>query len=168
MAALLSPADSEAVELLREVLQEHHPDLVEAGVTINLLFANAKAGADGEVKGPALKLHGYPCLATVKINSLKDRIEGKKDATIELDGDVWHEHAEARKKAIHLVVAREKDGSVKLDDAGRPKLKMRLHDMVVGGFTEVLERHGQEHAGEADHVKALFEQLRQLELFPLG
>jgi hypothetical protein len=169
--ATFTEADHEAKELLVRA-RRRRQDLNDAGVTVKLLFAYARVNDAGEqVGGPALKLHGYPCLATVKINPLKDRVEGKADATITLDADQWPEHGEAEKLSLldheltHLELARTPEGEVRLDDAGRPKLKMRLHDMVIGGFYEVIRRHGEDVAFEGQQYAQMSRALRQQELF---
>lgn len=155
--------------LLEEVAADFHPHLADAGVTVGLLLAVPKEGQEG----PALKLHGYPALAVVKVNSLKDRVEGKPDCTVQLDGEAWKDLPDARRRAVldheltHVVVQRDADGRVKTDDAGRPKLKLRLHDMQVGGFEEVVKRHGAA-AVEADHYAGLHRRMTQLELFAVG
>jgi hypothetical protein len=43
-------------------------------------------------------------------------------------------------------------GDLKVDDAGRPKIKLRKHDLVVGGFAICTHRHG-EKAPEFHHVR---------------
>ena len=49
----------------------------------------------------------------------------------------------------------------KTDDAGRPRLKIRLHDWQLGGFAAVAERHG-EHAPEVVEARKLAERFGQL------
>lgn len=114
------------------------------------------AWSDG---GHAVMLHGYPCAATIKVNTLKDRVQGKGDVTIEIDGESWKDRTEPQQRAVldhelnHLIVKR-KNGEVVLDDQGRPKFDMRLHDLVVGGFAEILKRHGDDALDHAHLVSA--------------
>ena len=152
---LIGPAPGEVRAVLEDVLAEYHPELAEAGVTINLLFANSTGN------GPAVKLHGYPCAAVVKINGLKARVEGVMDATITIDGDAWPDWSTGQRKALidhelyHLELAHDaKTGNYKYDDAGRPKLKMRNHDWQMGGFDAIARRHGQA-AFEVQAVRVL-------------
>lgn len=127
----------------------HYPDLELAEVTISAWFAYAKNDE------PPIKLHGEPCAAIIKINSAKDRMEGKADASMTIDGYRWKNvWTEKQKVGLidheleHVIVCRSKvtkknPVSVILsDDNGRPKLKMRLHDIVMGGFSEIAKRHG--------------------------
>lgn len=154
-------ADREDVALLDEVMREHHPKLVESGVRVGLLYANAPTDEKtGLPKGHALKLHGYPCLAIVRIASVRDRVQGKPDASIELDHDSWPSHSHETKRAIldheltHLVLATDRDGNLKVDDANRPALKMRPHDVICGGFQETALRHGKHAPESQQYVEA--------------
>lgn len=157
-----TPAPEFVHDLINEIKERYHPDLVKAGVTVNALFAYAK-------KGDAVKLHGYPCHAVVKKNSPRDRVQGLCDATITIDQDSWEDLDEAEREALidhelhHLVV--EPIGSIeeeddrgrktvrvvyKTDDAHRPVIRLRLHDWQLGGFRAIAERHG----GSALEVQA--------------
>lgn len=161
--------------LIREIMEEHHPDLVEAGVTVNAVFAYAPLRSDGVPKQPSVKLHGYPCEAVVKINSLKARVEGLADATITFDGHLWggvetaklEPMADDRRKALidhelqHLELKTDGDGNNKRDDLNRPELKMRLHDVEVGWFRAIAERHGKA-AGECRQAAMLVDRKGQL------
>ena len=86
-------------------------------------------------------------MATIKINSYRDRVEGKADVTITIDGHHWDELSDAELAAVldheltHLELVIEEDGSVSRDDIDRPKLRMRKHDFQIGGFNEVAKRH---------------------------
>jgi hypothetical protein len=147
------PAPKSVLALIADRIDSgHYPDLVEAGVTVNALFAFTD-----DPERPAVKLHGYPCAAVIKINSAKDRLEGKSDATITIDGRAWAEEwsddgrvALIEHELQHLIVARSKptkrdpEARVLSDDAGRPKLKMRPHDFQIGGFVSIARRHGDE------------------------
>lgn len=137
-------ADDPIHAMLQEVLEEYHPELVDAGVTIGLYWATSE-----DDESPALKHHGYPAAAVVKIKSdARDRLEGLPDATITIDKDRWDAKDDAWRRSLldhelfHLQVQRDKDDHVKLDDAGRPKLKMRSHDFEVGVFDAIVARHG--------------------------
>jgi hypothetical protein len=125
-------------------------DIREAEVTYDFLMAR-------NPEGPAVKLHGYDCTAIIKINSYKDRVQGKADCTIVVDESEWDRMGREEREGLlhheflHLEVVRDKTkdkktGAVtvhgpKTDDAGRPKLKMRLHDFQVGIFKETAEKY---------------------------
>jgi hypothetical protein len=160
-----SPATSDVTALIRDVIDEHYPDLAEAEVRISAFFA--WPGKDG---GPAVKLHGYPCAAVVKINANpKARMDGLPDATITIDGPDWAGvWDDDQKRALidhelhHVLVVRDKKtGEIKSDDAGRPKLAMKLHDWTLGGFDAIAKRHGKA-AFEVQSVRTLREDRGQL------
>lgn len=141
---LFATASSEGREVLDTVIEEYHPHLREHGVTVGLLAAWPRAGGDDA----PLKLHGYPCLAVVKVTPYRQRVQGIQDAVITLDGPAWERATEAERIALldheltHLELIRDDDGAVKTDDALRPRLKCRLHDWNLGGFEVIARRHG--------------------------
>lgn len=149
-------------QLLEETKTLFHRELCEIVATLSLVRVEV-CDKDGEVSDePALKCQGAPAIAVVKINSLKDRVEGKADASIFFDGPRVDGMSDSEKKAVfdhelyHLVAKRDKDGMPERDDLNRPKLKMRPHDFQVGWFHAVAERHGQ-NAAESQQLKALVE-----------
>ncbi len=149
MPATLTPAERhhpEVIEIGDTLIAESYPDLAEAEVSINYLLAEPGK------RGPALKLNGYACEATVKVNSFLDRVEGKKDVTISLDLEVWESLDEDERIGLvaheleYLVVKRhakgEEAGQIKTDAAGRPVVGCRRHDIIMGGFESIARRHG--------------------------
>lgn len=159
MARTFVECGNDERDLLERALRNWHGHLLDLGISINLLFVRA-ADKEGEALSGALKHQGYPALATVKINSLKDRAEGKSDATITIAEYEWQEQSEAQRLAIldheltHLEPKTDEEGTVKRDDLGRPCLKIRLHDHQMGIFHTVAERHGP-HSGEHASVLEL-------------
>lgn len=160
-------------DLIDETLAAYYPDLVEAEVTVGSLFAFATTTEDGEKVGPAVKLHGYPCAATIKVNSTRDRVEGKPDATITVDGDQWPGWTDEERRALidhelyHLELKRDREsGELLADDAGRPRMKCKLHDFQYGGFEAVARRHGAA-SFEVQQGRALADKYGQL-LFSWG
>lgn len=148
--AIYETCGKDVVKIGDEMLRKFHTELADVGVTICYLYAYApKNDATGEPRGPALKFAGWPAAAIVKVNSLKDRVEGKADATIILDGDNWKDRPTDEQKAIidheqeHLELKLDEDGHIQTDDCGRPKLKLRPHDWQLGGFDAIVKRHSQ-------------------------
>jgi len=139
----LGKAPSEARAKLDDVMKRFHGPLVDAEVTVGLLFAWQSEGGD---MAP-VKLHGYPCAAVVRITPYRQRVQGIEDAVITVDGALWSQMPDVERTALldhelyHLELARDKDDQIKSDDAGRPKLKMRLHDWQLGGFEAIARRH---------------------------
>jgi len=131
------------------------------GVTFNLLIAHGPVDKDGNTTAPAIMLHGHRAAATVKINSLKDRVKGLHDVTIEIDGDLWPKWSNEQRRSVldhelyHLEPHTNADGSPKLDDCGRPYLTLRKHDFHFGGFAEIAARH-RDHAFEVKAVEEAY------------
>lgn len=152
MPKTYTPAPQEIVNHIEAVKQKWHQRLESAGVTISALMVSG-----------GLTHQGYSALAVVKINSLKDRVEGKADCTIDFDEEAYAQWPESKLRAIidheleHLQLQTHKKGArtgeVKTDDCGRPLLKMKLHDLVLGGFECIIARH-QENAVEAQIIAA--------------
>lgn len=141
MSTAYKPADTEVFDLATRIIQEHCQDLEKAGVTIEYLFATNESGC-------ALKLRGTQCAAIVRINTLKERVQGCKDAEVSIDEENWQELGDAEKLALlhhelhHLIVSRDSDDAVKYDSHDRPKLKMRPHDREYGWFDAIASIHG--------------------------
>lgn len=136
-------ADDDTLRLFDVAMKTHHTRLVTAGVRVSVIAAAAPIDEDtNEPVGEALKHHGYPCMACVRIIKHSDRVQGMADAEIKIDGDRWPLLSREEKIAVfdHELTHLELVGDV--DDGGRPKLKMRLHDHQLGWFDEVAERHG--------------------------
>lgn len=131
----------DVVALADRVMRRYHPDLVKSETRIAYLFAR---NPDGE----AVKVGGYPCAAKVKIIPLIQRADGRADAEVVIDEDLWNESPEPRQEALidhelhHLIVQWETEKVWKTDDLGRPKLRMRKHDHQFGWFDVIAERHG--------------------------
>lgn len=138
--------DQDVYASLADVKRRYCSELIDAGVTVHCRFVFKKDKEDQPI--PCLKHGGYMAAATIKVNGLSDRQEGKKDATITIDEYTWQELSEAKRIAVlhhelyHLdLVTNAKDGSLKRDDLGRPLLKLKLHDIHIGGFQYVIETH---------------------------
>lgn len=161
MGTTYEKAPQEIVKLVRSVMQEHHAALAYCEVRVDVLMADGGEDKNG-IKKPVLKLHGYPCAATVKIVSLKQRALGQGDALITIDQATWDGLDATERKGVidhellHLEVAAEGGGVVqvdpdtgaivgapKYDDHERPRLKTKLHDWQLGGFRQIAQRYGE-------------------------
>lgn len=147
-------------ERLAAMRDRFHAPLTEAGVAIDVLLVHAARDQNDEPKGSALDHNGYPAAAVVKILSLEQRVAGRGDAEMVIDGDKWDEWSDAELDSLldheleHLELVIDKDGAVVRDDADRPKLKMRRHDWQHGGFYSIAKRH-KEDAFEVQAVTAV-------------
>lgn len=168
MPKTYTTADSEVTDLLEDVLDHYHADLVEAETTISVIMVHAARHPEtGEPLAPALKVHGQPAAARVKVNGLAARVEGLSDATVTIDADRWQDLSHASRRALldheatHLVLIRDEDGNLKSDDAGRPLLKCQPDEIAFTGFTCVIERHGMA-ALEAQSIVTVYQAWRSL------
>ncbi len=155
-------------EMADQILKQYetHQFTVAASVKIDFVFALADRDDAGNVKGPALSLHGQRALGICRKISLKDRAMGRGDAEIALDGDWWAVAPEDEQRALldhelhHIVVKIDKRGIV-TDDLNRPVLGMRKHDLQFGFFNVIAERHGK-HSQERIQAKAMMEACGQI------
>ena len=120
-----------------------HKPVLDAKVRIDYLFAFGPTDANGNKIGPAIKCHGHQALAEVRKLGLKCRVAGRGDAEIVIDGDWWHNADEEEQRSLldhelHHIAVVEKQ----TDDIGRPRLKLRHHDVEFGWFSIVASRHG--------------------------
>jgi len=170
MALEYSLPDDEMNDMMRRVIHRHHPRLIKADVRIGLITQRKEQ--DG-MAVPSLKHAGWPAAATVKPTAVKDRLLGMPDVVILIDRVAWDDMEQPRQLSLldheltHIsildeegaVVDVEPDGSMrawKVDDAGRPVIKMRDHDWQAGGFREVIARWGRD-AVDAYGVESVIE-----------
>ncbi len=156
-------ADPEDTALLAAVIKEYHPEFREHGVRITLWYAHATRDDLGEKKGPAIRANRLQAADyAVKICSYERRVKGSGDAEIHLDGDEVETWTEATKEArldeamreLELVTEDDEQGAVKLDDAGRPKLRRSVPDVTVKVWKDVCERRG-DHATAVQALRSL-------------
>lgn len=148
MASIYSKAPESVRELALLLLEKNHFELFNHDLRIDFVIANAGVNDAGEPTGPAVSHGGYPALAVARILSTKDRVMGRGDCEIVIDGDRWPLLTDPAKDALidheleHFQIAKDKYGSPKLDDIHRPKLKLRKHDRQFGWFDSIAGRHG--------------------------
>lgn len=127
-----TPADSEA---------RYHP-------IIETILAHGPRDRYGCVSGDAITVHGRKAMACIRVTKLEERVAGRGDAIIWVDGDEYKEWLVPTLDAIldheltHLETVLDKYGNPAFDDLNRLKLRLRPHDFQVGWFDEVAERHG--------------------------
>lgn len=145
------PAPESVEAFCRRVMKEHHPELVEAGVTLACNYATAGKNAKGDK--PALKVQGHPVIATIRKASEKDTAQDSADITITIDAARWKDLTEAQTKAeIDAVLCRvaprregnTEDGEFLKDANDRVKLRYNIPDLHISGFTSNCERYGRE------------------------
>lgn len=131
-------------ETITKLIEANHPELVEANATVDSIFAFDDKG------GFPVKTNGYPSAANIKISNLKSRVKGAADAEIILDREAFNAMSATQQEALidrelyKLLVVLDKEGAVKTDDSGRPKLKIKKFDYMLGWFKEIAQRYGQD------------------------
>lgn len=142
---------------------ESHAPLVENKVSIDLVFAFADRDEDSKEKlNDALTKDGYPCFGITKVIPAKDRALGRGDAEIAIDGDWWFEEASKEQRLalldheLHHISLKKVKGQYVFDSNGRPAIKLRKHDVQVGWFKIIAERHG-ENSMERQQAKLLMD-----------
>lgn len=142
------------------VMWKYHSRLleptIEVSVKVETFLVYGPRNKDGEQTGPGIKLRGTTAYACIRVSSLEERVAGRADAVMWIDGDSYKSwqagtlHAIIDHELTHLdLVTDPKTEEVVVDDAGRTKLKLRPHDFEVGWFDEVAERH----AGDSIEVR---------------
>jgi hypothetical protein len=126
---------------------EPHKPLLQHRVKIEFIFAYASVNEKSAKISNAITRNGVRCLGISRIIPTKDRIAGRGDAEVTLDGDWWKDANNQKRRALldhelHHVAIQLKGGLPVTDDAGRPKLTMRRHDYDFGWFTIIAQRHG--------------------------
>lgn len=145
------------------VLRKHHGRLLEpmlkTDIRVEVLLAYGPRTKEGFLRGPAVVHRGLEARAKIRITKLEERVAGRGDAVLVLDGDHFADWPSGRLAAVldHELTHLEpvtRLGDALYDDADRPRLQMRLHDFEVGWFAEVAERHG-ERSFEVDQATRL-------------
>jgi hypothetical protein len=168
MATIYTPATDDVIELVNAVWLDKFPDTynLDPRPTLSVLMANS----DKDDK-PALKHHGYQAAAIISITSPEERVDGGTDLRLKIDAMNWAHMNERRREALiahellHIQVATVpgQDTTPMTDDYGRPKVKLRLHDWEVGGFSLIVDWYGDD-AIEKQIVNDINERLSQMVL----
>jgi hypothetical protein len=179
MPKTFKPASAADRTLLDQVMREHHFRLRAAEVVVRLVMVSPNRDADGNVRGPAIKVHGAPAAACVRAFGPRERMLVGADAVIDVDAARWFDLERAQQIALldheltHLEVFEEEDedgspGYRRAAVDGCPVVRMRPDDFVISGFVEVIKRHGQaalEAQAVADvgrQVQIVFDFMKQL------
>lgn len=142
-------SNNELKDSLAAVMDQFHPHLRDAKLAVDILLAHAPRDGNDDPNGPAVRLHGYECCATIKILDLKNRVAGRGDVELLLDGDRCDTWSEDQLRAIldheltHVELQVSDNGHLKRDDINRPLLRLRNHDHQFGWFDCVARRHGE-------------------------
>lgn len=142
-------ATENLLSFVRQAMEQWHSNLVQRGVVVETLLVYAPTDRDGIVSGPAIKVRGVEAAACVRVSKLEERLAGRGDAIIWIDGDRWKHWSTETLMAVldheltHLQTYDDpRTSEPEIDDLGRPKIRIRKHDFDFGWFAEVAERHG--------------------------
>ncbi len=157
-------ADKSVEKLAKELIEKYetHKPLAAYDAKIDYVFAYGDVDDKGRQLNDALTKGGLKALGIAKIISLKERALDRGDDEISLDGDWWKLATEDQQAALldhelhHISIKADKSGNVQYDDLGRPKIKLRKHDVEVGWFKCIAERHG-EASQERIQAKAIMD-----------
>jgi hypothetical protein len=125
-----------------------HKPLEAVELKLDLVFAFADTDEDGRPLNDALTKNGLKSLGVTRAVPLKDRALGRGDAEIALDGDWWKTASGDEQAALldhelhHISLKTDKNGNIKYDDLNRPFIRLRKHDVEVGWFKAIAQRHG--------------------------
>lgn len=140
-------ASKTIVDRLKRVIREHDmfKPIVKAKVTFNVLVAHPDLDKHGLPKGPTIKVGGYPCAAVISKTNAKQRAAGLKDVMIIIDTEWWEAKGRKSRERDALLAHELRHIDVDTEETGkdgRPKIQMRLHDMVLGGFRCIVDAYG--------------------------
>ncbi len=166
----------EVHKLWADVIEQYHPMIhkLSTPLRVGILFVTV----DDTTRQNALTLHGRTCAAFIAVVDVKLRATGSPDVLLQVDGNKWLDLDESEKIALldheaeHIAFPKAKqspDGGwhPELDSLDRPKVGMKLHDWEFGGFTSIVERHG-ESAIEKRSLDNVNEMLKQKSLSFMG
>lgn len=143
-------ADKSVERLAKELIEQYetHKPMKVVEPKVDYVFAYGDVDDEGRQLNDALTKNGLKALGITKIIALKERALGRGDVEVALDGDWWKSATDEQQAALldhelhHICIKCDKAGNVQYDDLGRPKIKLRKHDVEVGWFKVVAERHG--------------------------
>ena len=153
-------ASEDVLRRIERLREKYYPEIERASLDVLFVFSDESE--------QVLSHQGYPALAVIKVNSLKDRAAGLGDALLVIDRYAYSGLSAKQADAMldhelyHLdPVIDEKTEQPKYDSLGRMKLAIRKHDRQFGWFDEIAQRHG-EHSTEVRQATAMLEEAQQL------
>ncbi len=151
-------APENVMSRIRQLADDHHADdmRIEGGekgappilVTVEAFLVFGPRDKNGFPTGPAIQVHGCQAAACIRASKLEERVAGRSDAIIHIDGDRVKHWPVATLMAVldhelqHIELEKNTSGVPVLDDIGRPKIRMRPHDHDFGWFDCIAQRHG--------------------------
>ncbi len=142
--------DHQAQVLARELVSTHHREL-QAGLMGDgnrLRLCIMMVSSDNEKEEHPLKANGWPQREITSIIPLLQRVDKRADAQILICLKSWESLTDNQRRALidraitSLQVEKDENGFIITDDAGRPKLSLRLPDYRMSGFRSIAKRYG--------------------------
>ena len=138
-------AEAASLDILTEAMATYHPHLSEVRIAMTM----ARAFDKDDEPIPCVKFAGgHQAAAVTRIIPLKRRVYMHYEAEIEVDGLIWDHLNRPSRVALmdhelnHIRLSTDPNGVPRLDDRGRPKLKLIKDDWMINGFVDVIRRHG--------------------------
>lgn len=146
--ALYTYATELVSEYAQTLIQKYYSEFAAIGLSIDAVFALPTLDREGEATGPAITRRGTKIFVDTRITSLKERVLGRADIEINIDGEYWERSNKSERLALidHALntveLARDSDGCIKMDDHDRPKLTRVPPDRAYEWYDTVAKRHG--------------------------
>lgn len=150
------PAGLDIARRIKRLLNKHHDDLARSRARIDAIFVTT----DGE-DGAPVKEKGIVSVVSPTIVPARYRGGMKADAVLLIDKEAFDELPVKQQDAWldhglqHLQPSMKED-TVATDGNERPKLRLRAHDVTLGFFSVIAQRHG-DNSPEVMAAKALVE-----------
>ena len=167
MAKVNTLADQEVLSVVETVIDNHYPELKEAGVRVGVIMVEPNKKEGGIPTAPAVRNHGAEAPAKVRLVGPKEHLINENDVMIDVDQDYWDSGSELQQAAVidhalaYVNVKRKGEDIVYRDDS-RPQLSRNEPDWHIWGFRNVFERN-REASFEAESLeKALHAEGNQL------
>jgi hypothetical protein len=135
--------------VLQKALKDFHPEFDTYDVKAAMEFAVISEEARMEGEYP-VKEGGLPQIARTKPTTDRERRYGAPDLIVTVDQFQWEALTDPQRLALmdrmlsRFVLAKKKNGDVKVDREGRPTFSKRPYDVSVGLYRDVAERHGED------------------------
>jgi hypothetical protein len=157
------PAPQSIMDRISQITDSYHSEdlcVPKFEVNIECFLVYGPRNKDGVQTGPAISSRGCEAAACIRLTSLEERVAGRADAVMWIDGDRYQRWSAETLIAIidhelqHIELAKNAKDEPQIDDHGRPKLKLRHHDHDFGWFDAIAERHG-DYAVEVMQAKQI-------------
>ena len=138
------PADDDVIAIMDRVIERHgmFAPIATHDVRVEILMAWSD-------KGAAVKVHGAPALASIKVVSGEERARGGPDLRIKIDSFRFGQLSARSREAViahelYHVRFKHHGSDVERDIYGRPIVRLIPDDWCINGFRRVAEWYGED------------------------